>query len=173
MSLHFYSFHDCGLKLFFCFLFRIVNLQNQTGRMGALILFRDHLAFYLFIYFFFFFVLFKCFLKLPCIWCERYLKYFGYFVNIDTIGLKTYWHPCLHENYFCLLIFRFTKDCTRFKDELDTMKFICKDFWNSVFKKQVDNLRTNHQVMMSHLSWIVRQTDLRKQLNLVKGNSHT
>ena len=43
-------------------------------------------------------------------------------------------------------VFRFTKDCTRFKDELDTMKFICKDFWNSVFKKQVDNLRTNHQV---------------------------
>lgn len=43
------------------------------------------------------------------------------------------------------LVERFTKDCTRFKDELDTMKFICKDFWNSVFKKQVDNLRTNHQ----------------------------
>ncbi|XP_060069009.1 trafficking protein particle complex subunit 6B-like [Ylistrum balloti] len=40
---------------------------------------------------------------------------------------------------------RFTKDCSRFKDELDTMKFICKDFWNSVYKKQVDNLRTNHQ----------------------------
>ncbi|OWF42194.1 trafficking protein particle complex subunit 6B-like [Mizuhopecten yessoensis] len=40
---------------------------------------------------------------------------------------------------------RFTKDSSRFKDELDTMKFICKDFWNSVYKKQVDNLRTNHQ----------------------------
>ena len=25
------------------------------------------------------------------------------------------------------------------------MKAICKDFWNAVFKKQVDNLRTNHQ----------------------------
>nr|KAG5685832.1 hypothetical protein BaRGS_011099 [Batillaria attramentaria] len=43
------------------------------------------------------------------------------------------------------LIERFTKDCSRFKDELDTMKFICKDFWNSVYKKQIDNLRTNHQ----------------------------
>lgn len=25
------------------------------------------------------------------------------------------------------------------------MKFICKDFWTTVFKKQIDNLRTNHQ----------------------------
>ncbi|XP_064603215.1 trafficking protein particle complex subunit 6b-like [Liolophura sinensis] len=40
---------------------------------------------------------------------------------------------------------RFTRDCSRFKDELDTMKFICKEFWTSVYKKQIDNLRTNHQ----------------------------
>ncbi|XP_076874820.1 trafficking protein particle complex subunit 6b isoform X3 [Brachyhypopomus gauderio] len=40
---------------------------------------------------------------------------------------------------------RFTKDTARFKDELDVMKFICKDFWTCVFKKQIDNLRTNHQ----------------------------
>lgn len=25
------------------------------------------------------------------------------------------------------------------------MKFVCKEFWSSVFKKQIDNLRTNHQ----------------------------
>jgi hypothetical protein len=25
------------------------------------------------------------------------------------------------------------------------MKFICKDFWTGVFRKQIDNLRTNHQ----------------------------
>uniref|UniRef100_H2Z7F9 Trafficking protein particle complex 6B n=1 Tax=Ciona savignyi TaxID=51511 RepID=H2Z7F9_CIOSA len=25
------------------------------------------------------------------------------------------------------------------------MKFICRDFWTSMFQKQVDNLRTNHQ----------------------------
>ncbi|XP_072284269.1 trafficking protein particle complex subunit 6B [Pyxicephalus adspersus] len=40
---------------------------------------------------------------------------------------------------------RFTKDTARFKDELDIMKFVCKDFWTTVFKKQIDNLRTNHQ----------------------------
>lgn len=38
-----------------------------------------------------------------------------------------------------------TKDSPRFKDDLEIMKFICRDFWNSLFKKQVDNLRTNHQ----------------------------
>ncbi|XP_074146815.1 trafficking protein particle complex subunit 6B isoform X1 [Sminthopsis crassicaudata] len=43
------------------------------------------------------------------------------------------------------LIERFTKDTARFKDELDIMKFICKDFWTTIFKKQIDNLRTNHQ----------------------------
>ncbi|XP_002736776.1 trafficking protein particle complex subunit 6B-like, partial [Saccoglossus kowalevskii] len=43
------------------------------------------------------------------------------------------------------LVERFTKDSPRFKDELDIMKFVCKDFWTTVYKKQVDNLRTNHQ----------------------------
>ncbi|XP_033115833.1 trafficking protein particle complex subunit 6b-like [Anneissia japonica] len=43
------------------------------------------------------------------------------------------------------LIERVLKEAPRFKDELDVMKFICKDFWSSIFKKQVDNLRTNHQ----------------------------
>ncbi|MEE6492504.1 hypothetical protein FKM82_016591 [Ascaphus truei] len=43
------------------------------------------------------------------------------------------------------LIERLTKDTARFKDELDIMKFVCKDFWTTVFKKQIDNLRTNHQ----------------------------
>ena len=28
------------------------------------------------------------------------------------------------------------------------MKYICKDFWTAVYKKQIDNLRTNHQVKL-------------------------
>uniref|UniRef100_A0A8B9M5R8 Trafficking protein particle complex subunit 6B n=1 Tax=Accipiter nisus TaxID=211598 RepID=A0A8B9M5R8_9AVES len=51
----------------------------------------------------------------------------------------------LHYSYLSHLSLRFTKDTARFKDELDIMKFICKDFWTTVFKKQIDNLRTNHQ----------------------------
>ncbi|TFJ99994.1 CD9 antigen [Platysternon megacephalum] len=38
-----------------------------------------------------------------------------------------------------------TKETPSFKDELDVLKFLCKDLWITVFKKQVDNLRTNHQ----------------------------
>lgn len=45
------------------------------------------------------------------------------------------------------LIERFAKDTAKFKDELDIMKSICKDVWTIVFKKQLNNLRTNHQVI--------------------------
>lgn len=34
----------------------------------------------------------------------------------------------------------------RFADHLEAIKFICKDFWTEVFKKQIDNLKTNHRV---------------------------
>lgn len=40
---------------------------------------------------------------------------------------------------------RLTRDWPRFKEELDTLKFLCTDFWSAIYKKQVDNLRTNHQ----------------------------
>lgn len=40
---------------------------------------------------------------------------------------------------------RLTREWPRFKDELDTVKFICTDFWSCIYKKQIDNLRTNHQ----------------------------
>ena len=39
---------------------------------------------------------------------------------------------------------RLTTDMVRFHDqELDVMKFICREFWSSIFHKQIDNLRTN------------------------------
>jgi len=43
------------------------------------------------------------------------------------------------------LIEKLTREYPKFKDELDLMKFICKDFWTCIFRKQIDNLRTNHQ----------------------------
>ncbi|CAH1262469.1 trafficking protein particle complex subunit 6b-like [Branchiostoma lanceolatum] len=61
---------------------------------------------------------------------------------------------------------RFTKDSSRFKDELDIMKFICKDFWTSVYKKQVDNLRTNHQgvyVLQDNRCRVLTQISASKQ----------
>lgn len=41
---------------------------------------------------------------------------------------------------------RFSKDRPRFTDSLDVIKFLCKDIWMVVFKKQIDNLKTNHRV---------------------------
>ncbi|KAG2221262.1 hypothetical protein INT45_012383 [Circinella minor] len=43
------------------------------------------------------------------------------------------------------MVERFTKDRPRFADTLDVVKFICKDLWSIMFKKQIDNLKTNHR----------------------------
>ena len=42
--------------------------------------------------------------------------------------------------------YRFSRDRPRFNDTLDVIKFLCKDLWTLVFRKQVDNLKTNHRV---------------------------
>lgn len=41
---------------------------------------------------------------------------------------------------------RFSRDRPRFADNLDVIKFLCKDLWTILFRKQVDNLKTNHRV---------------------------
>ncbi|KAI2642556.1 BET3 family protein [Xylaria nigripes] len=43
------------------------------------------------------------------------------------------------------LVERFSRDRPRFTDTLDAIKFVCKDLWMLVFKKQIDNLKTNHR----------------------------
>jgi len=43
------------------------------------------------------------------------------------------------------IVEKLAREGPKFKDELDLMKFICKDFWGAIFRKQIDNLRTNHQ----------------------------
>lgn len=43
-------------------------------------------------------------------------------------------------------IYRFSRDRPRFTDTLDMIKFLCKDIWTLVFRKQIDNLKTNHRV---------------------------
>jgi hypothetical protein len=40
---------------------------------------------------------------------------------------------------------RYSKDCPRLGETLEVIKFLCKDLWLLLFKKQVDNLRTNHK----------------------------
>eukprot|EP00039_Didymoeca_costata_P011698 m.165428 g.165428 ORF g.165428 m.165428 type:complete len:160 (-) comp15262_c0_seq1:153-632(-) len=38
-----------------------------------------------------------------------------------------------------------TRKLPRLKEPLEIIKFLCKDFWNHVFQKNIDNLRTNHR----------------------------
>lgn len=42
------------------------------------------------------------------------------------------------------LIERLVRERRRFEEELDIIKFICTDFWSSIYKKQMDTLRTNY-----------------------------
>lgn len=42
---------------------------------------------------------------------------------------------------------RLSRDKPRFNENLDIIKFICKEFWTEAFKKQIDNLKTNHRVL--------------------------
>ena len=47
------------------------------------------------------------------------------------------------------LVERFSRDKPRFTDTLDGIKFLCKDLWTLVFRKQIDNLKTNHRVRLA------------------------
>lgn len=44
---------------------------------------------------------------------------------------------------------RFSRDRPRFTDTMDVIKFLCKDLWTILFRKQIDNLKTNHRVCFS------------------------
>uniref|UniRef100_A0A383WPL0 Trafficking protein particle complex subunit 6B n=1 Tax=Tetradesmus obliquus TaxID=3088 RepID=A0A383WPL0_TETOB len=55
---------------------------------------------------------------------------------------------------------RYSRDKPRLGDTLEVVKFICKDFWLAVFKKQVDNLKTNHRgiymLQDNNFRWLLR-----------------
>jgi hypothetical protein len=40
---------------------------------------------------------------------------------------------------------RFSRTTPRPTDPLSTIKFLCKDLWTLLFRKQIDNLKTNHR----------------------------
>ena len=54
------------------------------------------------------------------------------------------------------VIERLTREWSRFKDELDMIKFICTDFWSSLYQKQIDNLKTNH-----HGTYVLQDNEFR------------
>mmetsp|Transcript_23470 Transcript_23470/g.57497 ORF Transcript_23470/g.57497 Transcript_23470/m.57497 type:complete len:173 (-) Transcript_23470:57-575(-) len=40
---------------------------------------------------------------------------------------------------------RYTRDRARFTEQTEIILFLCKEFWLDVFKKRVDNLKTNNR----------------------------
>ena len=55
-----------------------------------------------------------------------------------------------------LLAERLTKDRPPITEQLDIMKWLCKELWSELFKKSVDNLRTNHRG-----TYVLRDTQFR------------
>jgi hypothetical protein len=41
--------------------------------------------------------------------------------------------------------YSFSRDSPRPTTPLDAIKFLCKDLWQLLFRKQIDNLKTNHR----------------------------
>lgn len=41
---------------------------------------------------------------------------------------------------------RLPRETLAFREELEALKFLCKDLWAAMFQKHMDGLRTNHQV---------------------------
>jgi hypothetical protein len=60
---------------------------------------------------------------------------------------------------------RYSKEKPRFTDNLEVIKFICKEFWMELFKKQIDNLRTNHRGM-----YVLQENRFRPLLHLSTAN---
>uniref|UniRef100_A0A0S1MIX1 Trafficking protein particle complex subunit 6B n=1 Tax=Phakopsora pachyrhizi TaxID=170000 RepID=A0A0S1MIX1_PHAPC len=70
----------------------------------------------------------------------------AYRIRMDSAGYRVGW----------VLAERISKDKNRFPrtlsntptsvpDQLEAIKFICKDLWTALYSKQADNLRTNHR----------------------------
>jgi len=81
--------------------------------------------------------------------CTSLLNTFGQSSNVNGIdSIQDILYGKLEQVGFRVgqrLIEKYTKDRPLFVDHMEIVKFMCKDFWIEVFKKQVDTLKTNHK----------------------------
>jgi len=54
--------------------------------------------------------------------------------SLDSLGYRVGYNLCE----------RLSPDTARFTDDINVMKYLCKDYWSAMFNKQIDNLRTNN-----------------------------
>jgi len=57
----------------------------------------------------------------------------------------TYTHLQPSNLFTDLYLASFSRDAPRPTTPLDCIKFLCKDLWTLLFRKQIDNLKTNHR----------------------------
>ncbi|KAL5990727.1 hypothetical protein ACLOJK_011631 [Asimina triloba] len=76
--------------------------------------------------------------------------------KIDTTTI----HPHTRSWHYRRFKIEYTMERPRFSDHLEAIKFICKDFWSELFKKQIDNLKTNHRgtfvLQDNRFRWLTR-----------------
>lgn len=74
------------------------------------------------------------------------------FYRIEQLGFQV-------GNRLVERVLHFTKTLP-FQDPIDVVKFLCKDYWSSIFGKAIDNLKTNHRgVYVLHdmsFGWVAR-----------------
>jgi len=72
---------------------------------------------------------------------------------------------------------RYTKDSAIFAEQIDMIKFICKEFWIAVFKKQIDKLQTDYKgVYVLHcrtFRWLARFSQADKEANVGRIQLYT
>ena len=72
---------------------------------------------------------------------------------------------------------RYTREWNRFKEEIDIIKFICKEFWSAIFGKQADALRTNHQgiyvLIDNRFRFVLKISDSQQYVNIMVKVCHT
>jgi trafficking protein particle complex subunit 6 len=73
------------------------------------------------------------------------LESLGYRVGLGIVERSA--SSCLAYLYLStdMAPFRFSRSSPRPNTPLDAIKFLCKDLWTLLFKKQIDNLKTNHR----------------------------
>lgn len=73
------------------------------------------------------------------------------------------------------LVERYTKELPRFTEVLDVIKFICKEFWFEVYRKQIDKLQTNNKVHTVTLLPIhaFRDRHIERVCTKLEGSSRT
>ncbi|KAI9797731.1 MAG: Trafficking protein particle complex subunit 33 [Candelina submexicana] len=76
---------------------------------------------------------------------ERYMAHTGSRTRILCSDIPSNGYQDQGGANGTLSMFRFSRDRQRFTDTLDVIKFLCKDLWTLVFRKQIDNLKTNHR----------------------------